>query len=246
MVQHSEQLQLVLGVLGSGKETRNLGHVKCRKGNAVNEELQKPERFYSSLRTKLEAVTDSTELTGEDLTRRTKRFTQLMHDISIENGYYCQNYLKKEMPKREEGTSEKEWMNIDHVFVGADKPYDEFPFIVVEHENGGFGSEKEDCDVKLASPNKTKAPIEWAFWKCLTMRAKLNVLVAYPRENDRWFARSVLERIAGGWYRTYPGQELNSLVLFGWSDHKGLVKNAGPDMYEPFVVRLGASLRKLA
>ena len=205
----------------------------------MNEELLDPRVFYEKVRELTAAPPKQKGSAGW-----TEWFARSMKQLAADGGMYCQNYLSSEFGE----STEKEWMNVDHVFVDSRKGYDRFPQIVVEHENGGFGTTLDEMETgELADPAKARASIEWAFWKCLSMRAKLSVLVAYPwgrNQDDRDFAMNVLGQIASGWVRSFSTEGLNCLVLLGWW------KNGGParpldDLYEPFVVERAAALRTL-
>lgn len=76
------------------------------------------------------------------------------------------------------------------------------------------------------------------------MRAKLNVLVAYPwgrNQDDRDFAMNVLGQIASGWIKSFGAENLNCLVLLGWwkddGSEKGVPAETGDKLYEAFVVK---------
>jgi hypothetical protein len=142
----------------------------------------------------------------------TEWFGRQMLAMAERFGVFCQNKQRSSVlgasPERD-----REWMNIDHVFVKA-YDYDSFPLVAVEHENGGL------------------AKIQWAFWKVLSMRSKLSVLVAYPsharmRSGE---AIGVLGRMASSWANTYGGPP-TCLLLLGWWDYGPVL----PEIYGPFV-----------
>jgi hypothetical protein len=146
----------------------------------------------------------------------TKWFEKCMQKIAKEHGLHCQNRLAREDGK----STGREWMNVDHVFVPQERWYSQFPEIVVEHENGDFGTKETG---KLVDPRAEKASIEWAFWKCLAMRSRLSVLVAYPQVSSRknGVAKWVFEKMVEGWSKTYKDLELKlpqCLLLLGWMD----------------------------
>ncbi|MCU0665390.1 MAG: hypothetical protein MUC50_24075 [Myxococcota bacterium] len=167
--------------------------------------------------------------------------------------YYCQNKKKH----RDGSSREQEWMEIDHVFMSSDPShsaadrsvpadYNSFPLVVVEHEHGGFGSKVDPSTGQIKHKNNTQnSSIEWAFWKCLSMRCKLSVLVAYPAINlERSLANSLarFNTMASGWLRTYADQEwkLNCLVLLGrHKDSQTALPNTWVgEIYSPFVPRI--------
>lgn len=141
----------------------------------------------------------------------TEWFEECMQTIAARNELYCQNRASDTSGSRKG----EEWMRIDHIFVargaGGIPGYDQFPLIVVEHENGELGG----MDGELPPGDADQASVEWSFWKTLSVRAKLSVLVAYPNKNQKPDAFSELNTMLSAWRRTYD-EIPNVLVLLGW------------------------------
>ena len=143
----------------------------------------------------------------------TSWFEKRMLEVAENNNVYCQNLSTEN--RREE------WMNVDHVFVEKNE-YNCFPLVAVEHENGGLGGKRGE----LPGPHVKKASIEWAAWKCLTMRCHLSVLIAYPEDEEK-NALSELCQMLEGWQTSYPGQIPNILIILGFPKSCGAVEYTG-------------------
>lgn len=161
-----------------------------------------PKEFYDAVLTNKKSDSKVPSYKDKDTKKWTTWFEKLMLKVAEGMGYHCQN--------RSTPDDHTEWMNIDHVFVEKSHEYDQFPIITVEHENGGLGGDGK----KLPSPEKKYAPMEWAFWKCLSMKCQLSVLVAYPERNEE-DAIKEFDMMLKGWCTTYKGQHPNVLVMFG-------------------------------
>jgi len=136
------------------------------------------------------------------------------------NGLYCQNLG---------APIGGEWMKIDHVFVRQNS-YSSFPLIAVEHENGDFVG----TNGQLPQGDDENARGEWAFWKSLSMRCHLSVLVAYPRSDQRADVLYTVTTMLQGWaneFNAVPG----ALILLGWWSDGGFHNPVEP--YERFVVQ---------
>ncbi len=176
-----------------------------------------PEKFYTAFR---ESWTDSNctppwryapPLGPRSLSTPWTRWAEdCMLEIANTQKLHCQNRANTLCPGQE-------WMKIDHIFVKKDKkgtpPYDSFPLIAVEHENGEFGG----SDGNLPPGDKQYASIEWAFWKVLSMRSKLSVLVAYSKQ-EQGDGKKELQKMIDGWRNTYDNKNPKVLVLMGWHD----------------------------
>ena len=160
----------------------------------------------------------------------TQWFERVMLKLGQKHGIYCQN-LQTICPS---GHNE-EWMEVDHVFLRTNR-YDNFPLIVVEHENGGM------CDETLRGEiprgDAVGAFFEWAAWKSLAMMSELHVLVGYPHPKYKTEVFALLNSMVQGWARQF-GHLPNALFLLGWwsTDSTSLpVPWMAERLFDPYVV----------
>jgi hypothetical protein len=149
------------------------------------------------------AVANATPPHGPGPKDDTRSFGERMHDLARRGGLHCQN---------KESKPSGEWMKVDHVFARRNA-YDAFPVIAVEHDNGSVSAATKRGEMPLGTTKGTY--IEWAFWKALTMRARLGVLVAYPWQGDQDAVLAVLGAMIAGFREEYDHLP-PALLLLGW------------------------------
>jgi hypothetical protein len=160
---------------------------------------------------------------GPTPTDDTPWFGERMHDLARKAGLHCQN---------KESNPSGEWMKVDHVFVRRNA-YDAFPLVAVEHDNGAVS--RATARGEMPDGATKGAYIEWAFWKVLTMRAKLGVLVAYPWEKDREVLIEVLARMVAGFRAEYGSLPPALLLLGWWQLPRNATWRSAEFLYSPYV-----------
>lgn len=144
-------------------------------------------------------------------------FARCMLAIARENRLVCYNYLSTDRR-----------LPVDHVFIHAPARSTSFPLIAVSHVDVGIGDDP-------LTANELMDSVERGYWRCLSTRAHLHVLVAYVSGIIRQRLLRELRAIAMGWCHTY-GELPDSLVLLGWLDANRRPRPDFDDRYEHLVV----------